>query len=133
MTHSGLCISMKTLVTINILSAMPNIKIPCHFKGCHKKCKSSRGLTYHIRSVHENHNMIHSSSSSLLSNSSSSNSPSPTGHLSRDFDFEPQQSDENSNSPPHQPPQPPQPVKLSYLPSNRTFHPYLTGRYRYLL
>jgi hypothetical protein len=93
--------------------------IPCTVAGCPRRFKSQGGRTYHVRTHHENHNII--STPSIPT--SASNEQHEPEHLCLN-------DSPRSPSPPPSP-QPRSPRHTPPQPSNgqKIFHPHLTGPY----
>ncbi|KAJ7670961.1 hypothetical protein B0H17DRAFT_1162135 [Mycena rosella] len=87
----------------------PAPRIPCTFPGCPELCKSRRGLTYHVNSVHRNSNAVHGVGA-------------PPGHTSPLPDGDDYVDPPTPGSPPGSP--------APDLPSRpkKNYHPFLNGR-----
>ncbi|KAJ6548944.1 hypothetical protein B0H19DRAFT_1300082 [Mycena capillaripes] len=96
----------------------PQTGIQCPYPGCPKRVKTHRGLTYHVKSEHENKNSVPRAVASQ-SNSGLGTSPPPLSPHSQEED--PYLDHDPGTLPP--PPPPKQPP-----PSPKTCHPFLSGR-----
>ena len=96
--------------------------IPCSVAGCPRQFKSQGGRTYHVRTHHENHNIVAT--------------PIPTPTSNEQSEPEPLHLNDSLRSP--SPPPSPQPQSPCHTPSQpsigqRIFHPHLTGMYILLI
>ena len=116
------CRFIPTFASALLMSAR---SIPCIVPGCPRRFKSQGGRTYHVRTYHENHNVVTPPIPAPIPETLPVPAPIPDQFLEPELPNNPL----GSASPPpaHRQSQSPLNTRTEPLGAQRIFHPHLTG------